>query len=191
MPRPTRPRLLKRRVIYNGRIFRVELDSVQLANGRTAALEAVRHRGSVVLLAQPSPDRIILVRQYRYVIDRWIWELPAGSREPGERSGRVRASRVRGRNRPDAAQGPPAGGPVPDPRLLRRGDGLLSLHRFARPRARDVERDVDEQLEPRVFTSSGRAVALGQGADHRHENGCRVTLDWVLSQARVELSIPP
>jgi ADP-ribose pyrophosphatase len=38
----------------------------------------------VVLLPMPAPDRIILVRQYRYTIDRWIWELPAGSLKPGE-----------------------------------------------------------------------------------------------------------
>ena len=32
----------------------------------------------------PAPERIILIRQYRYTIDRWIWELPAGSLKPGE-----------------------------------------------------------------------------------------------------------
>src|SRR5438105_1202335 len=86
MPMSTRPRpqLLNRRVIYDGRIFRAELNKVHLPNGRTTTLEVVRHRGSVVLLAQPSPNRIVLVRQYRYVIGKWIWELPAGSREPNE-----------------------------------------------------------------------------------------------------------
>ena len=31
-----------------------------------------------------APDRILLVRQYRYVVDRWLWELPAGTLEPNE-----------------------------------------------------------------------------------------------------------
>ena len=47
-------------------------------------MEIVRHPGSVVLLPIPAPGQIILIRQYRYTLDRWIWELPAGSLKPGE-----------------------------------------------------------------------------------------------------------
>jgi ADP-ribose pyrophosphatase len=47
-------------------------------------MDIVRHRGSVVLIPQPDPDSIILIRQYRHAIRRWLWELPAGSLEPGE-----------------------------------------------------------------------------------------------------------
>jgi ADP-ribose pyrophosphatase len=32
----------------------------------------------------PSPHRIILIKQYRYVVNRWLWELPAGSLDPDE-----------------------------------------------------------------------------------------------------------
>ena len=46
-------------------------------------MEVVRHPGSVVLLPMTAPNRILLVQQYRYVVDRWLWELPAGTREPG------------------------------------------------------------------------------------------------------------
>ena len=47
-------------------------------------MEIVRHPGSVVLLPMPSAHEIILIRQYRYTIDRWIWELPAGTLKPAE-----------------------------------------------------------------------------------------------------------
>lgn len=70
--------------IYDGRIFRVERDRVRLPNGREATLEVVRHRGSVILLPIPEPGRVILVRQYRYPVDDHLWELAAGSLEPGE-----------------------------------------------------------------------------------------------------------
>lgn len=80
----TKPALEERRVIYDGRIFRIEVDRVRLPSGHTVSMELVRHPGSVVLLPMPAPDRIILIRQYRYSIDRWIWELPAGSLKPGE-----------------------------------------------------------------------------------------------------------
>ena len=85
----TTPRRVRSTRIYSGRVFRVERDLVRLGNGRTVPMDIVRHRGSVVLVPQPSPRRLILVRQFRYVIGRWIWELPAGSLEPGETPARA------------------------------------------------------------------------------------------------------
>jgi ADP-ribose pyrophosphatase len=76
--------VLGRETIYTGRIFTVERDRVRLPKGVEATLEVVRHPGSVVLLPMPDPGRVILVRQYRYAVDRWVWELAAGSLEPGE-----------------------------------------------------------------------------------------------------------
>jgi len=80
------PKRLGRTVPFEGRVFRVEQDRVRLPNGRDATLDIVRHRGSVVLIPQPSRREIILIRQYRYAIGKWIWELPAGTLDPGERA---------------------------------------------------------------------------------------------------------
>ncbi|TAK12708.1 MAG: NUDIX hydrolase [Acidobacteria bacterium] len=71
-------------IIYTGRVLTLEREDVALPNGRTTTMEIVRHRGSVVLIPLPGPDRIVLIRQYRHVIGEWIWELPAGTLEPGE-----------------------------------------------------------------------------------------------------------
>jgi ADP-ribose pyrophosphatase len=70
--------------IYQGRVFSVTVDEVRYADGRVVKMDCVRHRGSVVLLPMTAPDRILLVRQYRYVVNRWLWELPAGTLEPNE-----------------------------------------------------------------------------------------------------------
>jgi ADP-ribose pyrophosphatase len=78
------PKIEHRRTVYEGRVFKIEVDRVQLPSGHTIDMDVVRHPGSVVLLATPSDDEVILVRQYRYTIDKWIWELPAGSLEPDE-----------------------------------------------------------------------------------------------------------
>ena len=77
-------RLEQRRTIYEGRVFTLEVDRVHLPSGHTVDMDIVRHPGSVVLLPMPSANEIILIRQYRYSIDRWIWELPAGTLKPGE-----------------------------------------------------------------------------------------------------------
>ena len=73
----------EQREVYRGRIFTLSVDRVTLPSGHTATMEVVRHPGSVVLLPMPAPGRLILIRQYRYSIDRFSWELPAGSLRPG------------------------------------------------------------------------------------------------------------
>jgi ADP-ribose pyrophosphatase len=71
-------------MVFEGRVFTVTVDRVEYPDGRTVTMDVIRHRGSVVLIPMPAPDTVILVRQYRYVVDRWLWELPAGTVDPGE-----------------------------------------------------------------------------------------------------------
>lgn len=69
---------------FDGRVFDVDRDRVRMPNGREVVVDVVRHPRSVVLLPVPERGQIILVRQYRYPVNRWLWELPAGSVDPGE-----------------------------------------------------------------------------------------------------------
>lgn len=69
----------ERREVYRGRVFSLSVDRVTLPSGHTTTMDVVRHPGSVVLLPMPSPDRLILIRQYRYAVDQFLWELPAGT----------------------------------------------------------------------------------------------------------------
>lgn len=78
------PDLKQSRPIYNGRVITITVDEIAFPDGRSIQMEVVRHPGSVVLLPMTAPDRLLLVRQYRYVVNRWLWELPAGTREPSE-----------------------------------------------------------------------------------------------------------
>jgi len=75
---------LSSRLVYEGRIFDVVVDRVRLPHGRQADLEIVRHDGSVVLLPIADDGRVLLVRQFRYAANAFLWELPAGSLEVGE-----------------------------------------------------------------------------------------------------------
>ncbi len=75
---------LKHERIFEGRVFAVDRDVVRMPNGREVTLEVVRHPRSVVLIPIPQPGHVILIRQYRYVVNQILWELPAGSVDPGE-----------------------------------------------------------------------------------------------------------
>jgi ADP-ribose pyrophosphatase len=71
-------------VTYKGRVFSVEVEKVVLRNGREVELAIVRHRPSVVLIPVQDDGQIVMIRQYRYALNRDIWELPAGSVDEGE-----------------------------------------------------------------------------------------------------------
>jgi ADP-ribose pyrophosphatase len=70
--------------VYDGTVFDVDRDRVRMPNGREVTVDVVRHPKSVVLVPVPSPGRVILVRQFRYAVNAFLWELPAGSVDEGE-----------------------------------------------------------------------------------------------------------
>jgi ADP-ribose pyrophosphatase len=78
------PERLSSTRVFTGRVFDVDRDAVRMRNGREVTVDIVRHPRSVVLLPVPEPGHIVLVRQYRYAVNKWLWELPAGSVDEGE-----------------------------------------------------------------------------------------------------------
>jgi len=71
-------------IIYQGRVFSVEVTERRFPDGRTHPVEIVRHAPSVVLIPIETDGRIVLVQQYRAPLDRRTWELPAGRVDDGE-----------------------------------------------------------------------------------------------------------
>ena len=70
--------------VFAGKVFNIERDRVRMPNGRTLTVDVVRHSRSVVLVPIPEPGHVILVRQFRYAVNAYMWELPAGSVDQGE-----------------------------------------------------------------------------------------------------------
>ena len=69
---------------FTGKVFNIDRDRVRMPNGREVTVDVVRHSKSVVLIPVPEPGHVTLVRQYRYAVNSSLWELPAGSVDPGE-----------------------------------------------------------------------------------------------------------
>jgi ADP-ribose pyrophosphatase len=72
------------RTLYEGRVVRLGLESLELPNGQPLELEIVRHPGGAAVVALDSQERVCLLRQYRHAAGGWLWELPAGKLEPDE-----------------------------------------------------------------------------------------------------------
>lgn len=73
--------------VFQGPIFSVVSERVKEPDGIAVRRDIVRHNGSVVILAvddSTRPPRVLLERQYRHAAGQRLWELPAGSLEPGE-----------------------------------------------------------------------------------------------------------
>ena len=77
------------RRLYTGRIINLDMDEVRFPNGSTGELEMIRHPGAsavVPFLSDPFGDdpQILLLKQYRYAAEDYLYEIPAGRLDPGE-----------------------------------------------------------------------------------------------------------
>lgn len=79
------PVSLPQRCLYRGRIVELDVQTLRLPNGAVAEFEIVRHPGGAAVVAVDATGAVCLLRQYRPVLGAWIWELPAGKLDPGER----------------------------------------------------------------------------------------------------------
>ncbi len=157
-------KLEQRRTIYEGRLFKVEVDRVHLPSGHTIDMDIVRHPGSVVLLPMPSADEIILIRQYRYTIDQWIWELPAGTVKPGEDPAAAAARECEEEIGRVAQRVARLRSFFPTPGFCDEQMHFFMCDELTDPSPDStVRKDDDEDLEPRVFTLDEAREMLDAG----------------------------
>lgn len=74
---------------YTGRIIAVDTDTVRFPDGSTGELDMIRHPGAsavIPFLGAPDGDdpQLLLIKQYRYAAEQYLYEVPAGRLEPGE-----------------------------------------------------------------------------------------------------------
>ncbi|PLT28418.1 ADP-ribose pyrophosphatase [Peribacillus deserti] len=70
--------------IFSGRIVSLQVDKVELPDGKTSTREIVKHPGAVAIIAITPENKIVLVEQYRKPMERTLVEIPAGKLEKGE-----------------------------------------------------------------------------------------------------------
>lgn len=80
---------LSSRRIYTGRVLNLDVDQVRFPDGSTGELEMIRHPGASAILPFLSDPRgedpqILLIKQYRYAAEDFLYEIPAGRIDPGE-----------------------------------------------------------------------------------------------------------
>jgi ADP-ribose pyrophosphatase len=79
-------KITKSKEVYKCGLFSVtENEAVDAKTGFEIKRSVVRHAGSAVMMAVDEKKRILLVRQYRLPAEKYLWELPAGRLDPGEK----------------------------------------------------------------------------------------------------------
>lgn len=77
------------RRIYSGKVLNLDIDKVSFPDGTTGELEMIRHPGAsaiVPFLSDPASEdpQILLIKQYRYAAEDFLYEVPAGRLDAGE-----------------------------------------------------------------------------------------------------------
>lgn len=77
------------RRLYSGKVLDLDMDTVRFPDGSSGELEIIRHSGAsavVPFLSDPAGEdpQVLLIRQYRYAADGYVYEVPAGRLDDGE-----------------------------------------------------------------------------------------------------------
>ena len=70
--------------VFNGKIIQLNEEETILPNGHRKSFEIVRHPGAAAIVPLKENGSVILIRQYRYAVDGYLLEIPAGTLHPGE-----------------------------------------------------------------------------------------------------------
>jgi len=89
MEEETKAGRVKSSRVYTGKIVSLDLDSVRFPDGSVGELEMIRHSGAsaiVPFLSDPQGEdpQVLMIRQYRYAADGYLYEIPAGRLDKGE-----------------------------------------------------------------------------------------------------------
>jgi ADP-ribose pyrophosphatase len=155
-----RAKLLKSEVLYQGKVFRLQRDTVIEPGGVQAERDVIIHPGSVVVLPIFKDGSIVLIRQYRHSVGEFLWELVAGRKEPAETPQAAarrelieetgyRAKRLRKLMRV-----------VPTPGFVNEWMWIFAAEGLTQGEAQPEE---DEKITPRIFTPKQAEQMIERG----------------------------
>ncbi len=85
MTQRTRPfQTVSSRVVWSCPWYRVRQDEIITPDGRPGVYNTVEKADAVWVVPVTADGYLLMVYQYRYTIDEWCWEVPAGSVKPGQ-----------------------------------------------------------------------------------------------------------
>lgn len=71
-------------IVHRGRKIQVAVDRSTTPDGQAIVRDVVLHPGAVAILPLVDDQHICLLRNHRFILNEVLWEIPAGTLEPGE-----------------------------------------------------------------------------------------------------------
>ena len=169
---------LRQRKIFKGKLIQVSLRRQKLPSGFVADLEVVEHPGAVLIVPFLNEDRIILIRQYRPVVGSYIWELPAGTLNKGEKPLACAKRELIEEIGYTAGSWENLGYIYPAPGYTTEKIHLYAAKRLHKVRSR---REEDEIIKPKVFTRLEISHLLETGKIVDAKTICALALSGIIA----------
>lgn len=168
---------------YSGRLLSLRLETVRLTDGRLHTREIVEHPGAAAIIPLISPNKLVLVKQWRPAVGEMLFEIPAGTIENGEdaaacaRRELVEETGLEAENLEELFECYVAPGYSTERIVFFKATSLSKKTVQSRP---------DEEVEPCEFTLE-EAVELvrdGRIKDAKTVSGILFLVDWMKLQER-------
>jgi len=163
--------------VFKGKLLNLYVEKKRFPNGYMANLEIVKHPGAVLIVPFLTKDKIVLIRQYRPVINSNIWELPAGTLSEKESPLRKKKRELIEEIGYEAGEWKKIGYIYPAPGYATE---KIIIYKAQKLRERDIELQDDEIITSRVFTKKGVKKLFKTGKIVDAKTICALTLSGVL-----------
>ena len=74
----------KSEILFRGKVFDVQVDEIEYKSGNSGIREVAVHPGGAVVVPVTNASNIVMITQFRYPLQKVLFELPAGKLEKGE-----------------------------------------------------------------------------------------------------------
>ena len=75
---------LSQKIVWSCPWYAVRQDQIILPDGRRGVYNVVQKEPAVWILPVTTGNQIVMIKSYRYTVDDWCWEIPAGGVKPGQ-----------------------------------------------------------------------------------------------------------
>ena len=156
----------KKRTIASARNFSFVNKTLTLPNRHNGSYLCVAHNGAAAVVPLISKDKVILIKQFRIALEKYIWEIPAGTLEKNERPERCAKRELIEETGYKAGKMKKLGEIYP---AVGYSDEVLHVFKATDLTKTKIMREKDEIIEPKVFTRPqiGRMIRNGKIRDSK------------------------
>src|SRR5216683_6089206 len=140
---------MARTIVHRGRKIQVAVDETLSPDGQTIRRDVVLHPGAVAILPIVDADHIVLLRNHRFILNKVLWEIPAGTLEPDEAVDRAAVRELAEETGYSAGEWIKLLEFYPSPGVLTEKTHLYVARELTPGTMRP---EIDEQMEPQVVS---------------------------------------